>query len=210
MRPAVKWHGGKAYQAKRIVRMLPPHGTYVEPFAGALSVLLNKPRSAREIAGDLNADLIGFYYCLQDRPGELIGRRRAIPYTEASFAWSLQPGGDDDALTTAARFLVRHCFSRGGLGKTFAWSDRKRGGQPGDLNAWQTILAELPRIAARLSGVQFENVDALELIRRHDGKDTLFYLDPPYIHETRTARRAYAYEMTDREHTRLLDALGDV
>ena len=86
LRPAVKWHGGKAYLARKIVSMLPVHKTYVEPFAGGLSVLLNKPRSAREIVGDLNADLIGFYRCLQDRDRGLLERLRTIPYDAGSFA----------------------------------------------------------------------------------------------------------------------------
>ncbi len=208
LRPAVKWHGGKAYLARQIVSMLPAHETYVEPFAGGLSVLLNKPRSAREIVGDLNADLVGLYRCLQDHGRELIERLGAIPYEPGSFAWSLESGVNDDSVTAAARFLVKHRFSRGGLGKTFAWSERLRGGQPGDKNAWETILDELPRITARLEGVEVYHGAALDLIRRHDGADTLFYLDPPYLPESRTARKTYAHEMSSQDHSSLLAAIA--
>jgi DNA adenine methylase len=69
---------------------------------------------------------------------------------------------------------------------------------------WETILEELPRIAVRLSGVRIEQSDALDLIRRHDGSETLFFLVPPYLHQSRTAHQAYAHEMTDHEHVRLL------
>jgi DNA adenine methylase len=81
----VKWHGGKAYLARKIVALLPDHETYVEPFAGGLSVLLNKPPSTREVAGDAHARLIGFYRCLQERSRALIERLRTIPYTLESF-----------------------------------------------------------------------------------------------------------------------------
>jgi DNA adenine methylase len=74
---------GKDYLARRIVGMLPAHKTYVEPFAGGLSVLLNKPRSAQEVVGDLNADLIGFYRSLRNRPRELIDCLRSIPFAHA-------------------------------------------------------------------------------------------------------------------------------
>jgi DNA adenine methylase len=40
-----------------------------------------------------------------------------------------------------------------------------------------------------------------------DGSDTLFYLDPPYVYQTRTARDAYQYEMDDQQHARLIEAI---
>lgn len=103
--------------------------------------------------------------------------------------------------------MVRNRFSRGGLGKTFAWSERLRGGQPGDVNAWETIKAELPAIADRVRNAEFHHASAFDLIPAHDSPDTLFYCDPPYAHETRTAKDAYAHEMTFTDHARLLDLL---
>lgn len=37
--------------------------------------------------------------------------------------------------------------------------------------------------------------------------DTLIYCDPPYLHETRTNKNQYLFEMTDDHHSRLLDIL---
>ena len=45
--------------------------------------------------------------------------------------------------------------------------------------------------------VQIENAPALEVIARYDSLETLFYCDPPYVHETRGDTKAYAHEMTD-------------
>jgi DNA adenine methylase len=208
LRPPLKWHGGKHYLAARIISLFPNHRTYCEPFCGALSVLLNKWRSAVEIAGDINPGLVNFLTVLRDHPEELIRRLRAIPYDRQSFVWACEAGGDHDQIEAAERFMVRHRFSRGGLGKDFAWSDRKRGGLPGDQNAWQTLVAkELPRIAARLQGVELHCADAVDLIRKSDGPEALHYLDPTYRHVTRTATNAYAHEMTDRDHERLLNAI---
>jgi DNA adenine methylase len=216
LRPAVKTHGGKCYLARRFLRLFPGHRTYVEPYAGGLSILLNKLRAPVEVAGDLNADLMVFYVCLRDRPDELITRVRAIPYTRKSFEDACgtvdHPRAKDyfDAIERATAFLVKNRFSRGGLGRDYAWSGRLRGGQPGDANSWDTIRDELPAIADRLQGVELYHGPALDLIKRRDSPETLFYLDPPYVHEGRTARNTYAHEMSNDDHAELLDAISDV
>jgi DNA adenine methylase len=121
-----------------------------------------------------------------------------------TFAWSLVSA----PLEAAVRFLVRNRFSRGGLGRDFAWSDRLRGGRPGDLNGWQTIRRELPRIARRLARVELRCQDALEVIREFDGPGVLHYLDPPYVPTTRTVTRGvYDHEMSLDDHSRLIETI---
>jgi DNA adenine methylase len=206
LRPAVKWHGGKSYLARRFLPLLPDHRVYCEPFAGGLNLLLNKSAAPVEIAGDLDSGLVGLYRALKDRPEEFLTRVGRVAYTRANFAWSIEPG-DGDPLEDAVRFLVRRRFSRGGHGKDFAWSERLRGGQPGDKNGWDTIRRELPGIVARLAHVELRCQDGIELIRETDGPGVLFYLDPPYLHETRTDRDAYGHEMSDDDHALLIDVI---
>jgi DNA adenine methylase len=210
IRPAVKWHGGKAYLARRIIALLPDHHRYIEPYAGGLSVLINKPRVQFEVANDLNADLIGFYRALCERNGEFLDQIQNLQYRPETFAWASLPYAGGDPLEAAVRFLIRHRFSRGGLGRTFAWSERKRGGRPGDLNAWETFKAQLPVIASRLQGVHWRCQEAIEVIREFDRPDSLFYLDPPYPHGTRTALATYDHEMTRSDHARLIETITQV
>jgi site-specific DNA-adenine methylase len=210
LRSALKTHGGKAYLAPKILALLPDHEVYVEPFAGGLSVLLNKRPCPVEVANDLNAALMRLYLMLRDRTDELLDRLAALPYDRETFEWSLRPGGPGEPeLDAAVRFLVNKRFSRGGLGKDFAWSKRLRGGQPGDKNAWETALARvLPRIAERLAGVELRCQDAVELIREFDGPGVLIYADPPYVHSTRSARKIYDFEMDVDQHRRLLETIA--
>lgn len=217
LRSPLKWHGGKSYLARRIIALMPEHRVYVEPFIGGGSVLLNKPKSEVEVAGDLNEGLINFWECINCEKVRRIVQ--TTPYEERYFEIAkarmtltmtdLRESPPDWAIM----FLIRNRFSRGGLGKDFAWSERLRGKSrpdgpvPGDLNAWETIREELPAIARRVDMVEFVVSSAASTIVKHDSPEALIYADPPYLHETRTAKKAYAHEMTAGEHAELLSAL---
>jgi DNA adenine methylase len=207
LRPIFKTHGGKNYLARRIIDHLPEHRIYVESFAGGLSVLLNKPRSKIEIVADLNPDVIAVHLALRDLLAELLARLERLEYSRETFERAAV-GEPVDELDRAVRYLVRNRMSRGGLGKNFAWSDRLRGGRPGDLNAWFTFLAQLPAMSERLAGVEIRCAPAGKTIREFDGPRTTHYVDPPYVPMTRTARKIYRHEMNVDEHAELLDVLS--
>lgn len=61
----------------------------------------------------------------------------------------------------------------------------------------------------RLSSVVVRNCDALELIARCDYPRTLIYLDPPYVHETRTETR-YETDADNDHHERLIELLSSL
>jgi DNA adenine methylase len=71
-------------------------------------------------------------------------------------------------------------------------------------SAWWNCIEGLPAVHARLKRVVILNDDAIKVIRAEDGEKTLFYLDPPYIHETRTTKGNYQHEMTEGDHQQLL------
>ena len=48
---------------------------------------------------------------------------------------------------------------------------------------------------------------ALKFIPREDTEGTLFYCDPPYLHDADHHRHVYAHEMTERDHRDLLAVL---
>lgn len=85
--------------------------------------------------------------------------------------------------------------------------NRTRREMNGNVSEWLSTVEGLPEIHARLKRVVIENMHALELIRREDTSTTLFYCDPPYLHETRATIDAYAYEMQNSEHVELLATL---
>ena len=75
---------------------------------------------------------------------------------------------------------------------------------------WKNYPAALNEIIERLRGVVIENLPAVEVIKKFDREDTLFYIDPPYLHSTRQSSKRYTVEMTDEEHEELAKVLHKV
>ena len=65
-------------------------------------------------------------------------------------------------------------------------------------------------VADRLRGVTIENMGALDIIERYDNKRALFYVDPPYVHDTRVRKNTYQAEMSDEQHAELANVLRNV
>lgn len=207
IRPPIKWHGGKFYLAKSIIEKFPTHKTYVEPFGGAASVLINKPVSEVEVYNDLYQDLTRFFRVLRDHGSELIQRLQLTPYSEAEFLADLPDTGDEIEL--ARRFVVHYRQSIGGRGTAFSCTlHRSRRGMADVVSGYLSAIdEELPKVVQRLRGVQILCRDAVDVIQKWDSPETLFYCDPPYPHRTRESTSVYACEMTDEDHRRLAEAL---
>jgi len=75
------------------------------------------------------------------------------------------------------------------------------------ISSWLNSINSLPEICDRLRTVQIEHLDAIDVITRYDDENTLHYVDPPYLPETRTGGVAYANELTKEQHIKLLELL---
>jgi len=73
---------------------------------------------------------------------------------------------------------------------------------------WQNYGEAFQGIVERLRGVVIENRDAKQVMAKHDSPETLHYVDPPYLMETRTdSGKDYRHEMTDAQHFELAEFL---
>lgn len=54
---------------------------------------------------------------------------------------------------------------------------------------------------------QIDQRDAIEVIRYWDAPEAVFYVDPPYHHDTRKDTAVYAVEPDHDHHVRLVEAL---
>ncbi len=215
-RPALRYHGSKYRLAPWIIDFFPPHRVYVEPFGGAASVLLRKPRAYAEIYNDLFDGVVEVFRVLRDpvKATELLRRLRLTPFARAEFEDAYEPAVDE--IDGVRKTLIRSYMGFGATGVLghitgFRGNSNRSGTTPA--HDWVNYAEALPAFTERLAGVVIESKPALELLVEFDTPETLFYLDPPYVHSTRTlgnphcAKHRYAYEMDDEAHRGLADAL---
>lgn len=216
VRPIYKCHGGKYYSYEWIISNFPKNYAsyrYFEGCGGAASVLLNKERSVEETYNDADPNLVRIVEALTGSDAQtFIERIVETPYNEEVFEHAckcLIPNDDILPSSSLAYYeLIVRRMSRGGLRKSFAWSERKRGGRFGDVNAWETYKELLPQIVDRLKNVKVMNRMIDDLFVEYDASDTLWYIDPPYLHETRTSKDAYSVEMNEEDHIKLGELLN--
>src|ERR1035441_929684 len=105
--------GGKNRLANLIISQIPPHKTYVEPFAGGAQVFFHKPPSKVEILNDLSDDIVNFFRICQSHAPELI---RYVQHMVAARSWfALLQKMDPEVLTDiqrAARLLLQLSFAK--------------------------------------------------------------------------------------------------
>lgn len=221
-RPALRYHGGKWLLVGWIFSHLPgtaEHDVYVSGFAGSFADILRKERSLIEVGNDLDGDVLNYFEVLRGRCAELVEQIQLTPYHRGEYDRAQEPC--DDPLERARRFYIRSYMAI--AGPTAQWNtgwrrqkkfSRGRNGNKMMVPASVTFFntAHFDAVAARLRGVTFETMPALDLVDLYDGPRTLFYLDPPYHPSTRSkwATKAYRHEMTHADHVEMLARLNEV
>ena len=206
-RPLLRWHGGKWMLAPWIIENMPAHRIYVEPYCGAASVLLRKPRAYSEVINDLDGEVVNLFRVLRDRTDakELQRLLRLTPFARTEFEESYT--ASLDPVEQARRTVVRSFMGFGSNAHNQPTGFRANSNRSGTTPAhdWANYPDGMDRLTARLQGVVIEARPAQAILRQHDAPDALHYVDPPYVHETRATGQQtnYRHEMTDDDHRSL-------
>jgi DNA adenine methylase len=216
----LRWHGGKWKLAPWIVAHFPAHRGYVEPFGGAASVLLRKPRSYAEVYNDLDDWAVNLFRILRDprQARKLVKALRLTPFARSEFEVAGRIlDATSDPIEMARRLVVRSFMGFGsnahnGRATGFRSNSSRSGTTPA--HDWAHYPDALAAICDRLTGVVIEKRDASDVMAIHDGLEVLHYVDPPYLPETRSPAnkydlkyRMYRHEMTREDHVALLERL---
>jgi site-specific DNA-adenine methylase len=168
LQPLLKWPGGKARMAKQLSRMLPPHSTYVEPFAGGAAVFFHKPLVDVNVIGDHDKWLADFYQ--QTRMGGLRRCRGGIKKSKGLFDRSKKQNG-------ACYKVARTSLSFHGDRSTYV-------GEGATAKAGSVMhrnkLKRYKDYEKKLRKSHIYQGDFAAVMRKHDSPSTLHFLDPPW------------------------------
>ena len=181
------WPGGKRGLTKTLLGRLPEHRTYVEVFAGSAKLLFAKEPSDREVMNDLNGEVTNFFRVAKHRPAELAESFDLELVHAGRFRELREFNGLEDELHRAMRFAYLVWYSYGAKGDHFAGGSASMvHSRP--VRSLDRVRGLLEQTAARLRNVLIEQRDFAQVLTRYDSADTLFYLDPPYVHFGNLAR----------------------
>lgn len=209
------WYGGKFSHLNWLLPLLPRCRQYCEPFGGSAAVLLNRRPSLVETYNDIDGNLVRFFRVLRDQRKELIDALILTPCSrEELFVAAVGSTKGLSDLELARRFYIRTVQSfaaNGHLATLGRWSYNISSSRRlmSKLNSnWLGGVASLPQVAQRLLKVQIEDRPALDVLRVYDDPNTLFYCDPPYLPDTRVAKKVYAVEMSVDQYREFADAVN--
>jgi|SRR5688572_2699964 len=209
-RPILRYHGGKWKLADWIIFNMPAHRTYVEPFGGGGSVLIRKGRSYAEIYNDLDGEIVNLFRVYRDQGKALRELILSTPFARDEFveSYELSP----DPLEQARRTLVRSFMGFGSNSHNRPTGFRCNSNRSGTTPAhdWANYPDAMPALIERLRGVVIENRDAMQVMAQQDSDETLHYVDPPYLPETRDPGGDYRHEMTEQQHIELARFLNQL
>ena len=212
---AFGWYGGKFSHLDFLLPYFPADAThFCDVFGGSAAVLLNVGPYPVETYNDIDSELVNFFSTLRDQHEKLLTAISLTPFSREELARACEPIPGLAPIERARRFYIRARQTRTGLAQTSSagrWAHcvlTSRAGMSGSVSRWLGSVDGLMDIAMRLRTVQIENAPAIEVIQRYDTPETLFYLDPPYVHTARGDTSAYGFEMTDAEHRELAEYLA--
>jgi len=171
---------GKKVLAKHIVRYIPDHKVYVEPFAGGAAVFFRKPKSwsEKEVLGDLDSEIAFAYRFIQNMTKSQLERlkRKNWRYSYRRFNQLRDMAMPKDPVDRFWRFyyVLRASFMH--KRTNYGWGKN----WPGK-SMWPGLEKRLWDLKERLRGVVIRNQDWEKTVREFDSPETFFYLDPPYI-----------------------------
>lgn len=181
MKTPISYYGGKQNLAATILKLIPEHTMYCEPFIGGAAIFFAKEKSSIEIINDTNKEMINFYKVVQQDYVSLekevqISLHARDLHRKARVIYDNPDMFSDLKRAWAVWVLANQSFASG-LDKDWGYDKAKNTTSKKVMNKRNSFTLDY---AIRLQDVQLECTDALRIIASRDSEKAFFYCDPPY------------------------------
>ena len=181
LRTPISYYGGKQKLVPTILRFIPSHHLYGEPFVGGAAVFFSKDPSEIEVINDTNTELINFYRVCKNRFHELNSLVRVTLHSRQLHddAWVIynKPHLFDEVRRAWAVWVLSTQSFSAMLDGSWGYDKSEQTTTKKIINKREQFTEDL---AMRLNNVQIECADALYIIQSRDTEGSFFYCDPPY------------------------------
>lgn len=208
MKKTLKYPGSKWRVASWIIKEMPDHHSYVEPYFGSGGVFFNKPTSKIETINDMDNRVVNLFKIIRDDPLPLIRALELTPYARNEYENTYTTTAVD--ATEMARQFLLQCWQGHGFrtnGYRSGWKNDVQGREAAyAMRDWYRLPGWISETVERLREVQIECRPAVDVISRFNHEKVVVYADTPYLLSTRN-KEQYKHEMSEQQHIELLEAL---
>ena len=198
-----RYAGGKFYARNLILKHIPPHSHYVEPFAGGSSIFFAKSKVKNNWLNDIDEALINTYLNIRDRPEQLITYLAGEQATKERHTYYKNDFIPQSKLEAAARWFYLNRTSYSGIMKPqncyWGYGD-KYSMRP------ENWPRNIRRTSEKLQNVQLTCLDFAEVIKTVPD-DAFLFIDPPYFNADQD--KFYTHSFCQNDHYRLSEILKE-
>jgi DNA adenine methylase len=170
MKPIFCRIGSKYKIATKIIKQIPSHKTYVEPFFGGGGVFFKKQPSEKEIINDLDKQLIKDYKLIKMVSTDLKQYPLNLKSIPSQTTFIKKPNKTKEEQLTES--IIRRC---GGFGSQYITTGKVY--KPANP---YSKLKNIQEYKKRFNNTTIISQDYRSVIHKYDSPTTFFYLDPPY------------------------------
>lgn len=175
LKPPIARMGGKSRLRKEIIKRIPNHICYAEPFFGAGWVFFGKDPSEVEVINDIDCELVNLFKMIKYHAEEV---ERLLRFEISSREVFQEYKDIDIDKTTEIQRAVRYIYI---ISQSFASKGGVYGYGTTKTPAPQIFNTEnLNELKKRLRTTYIESLSFEKIFEKYDREHTFFFCDPPY------------------------------
>jgi DNA adenine methylase len=206
MKTPITYWGGKQQLVPEILKMIPIHRQYNEPFFGGGAVFFSKKPSEIEFINDINGEVVNFYKVLKRNFPELKAEVDITLHSEYQHQTArgiyVNPLQHSDVMRAWALWMLSRQSFYSILNSTWSVQIHKSKAK----SIQEAKEAFTITYARRLERTSIFARDALSVIESTDTPTTFHYCDPPYYNADMGHYGGY----TEEDFKRLLNTLSSL